>query len=211
MIQTIEGKDEFLCVCPQKYCVISFVLLLFPSSGVERRKKGSTLESSYPYKCLRSLKRQQLSIRHNGVGQGGVGQLGNPTKDDNVQFFLLSTQSEKFGCNKKPLRNSIGFPKFFSFFSLWVELNNQVYLTISNAEIFICMGKKGGETEKRRSNFYWESERLWSGFVGSCGFLLLFYNSRTCWKGVISIRDKPFANRGWAAHCNVYSSSSAWQ
>jgi hypothetical protein len=116
MIQTIEGKDEFLCVCPQKYCVISFVLLLFPSSGVERRKKGSTLESSYPYKCLRSLKRQQLSIRHNGVGQGGVGQLGNPTKDDNVQFFLLSTQSEKFGCNKKPLRNSIGFPKIFSFF-----------------------------------------------------------------------------------------------
>jgi hypothetical protein len=96
-----------------------FVLPFFPSSGVERRKKGSTLESSYPYKMFKKSKRQQLSIRHNGGGdQGGVGQLGNPTKDDNVQFFLLSTQSEKFGCNKKPLRNSIGFPKIFSFFSL---------------------------------------------------------------------------------------------
>lgn len=98
MIQTIEGKDEFLCVCvcPTKYCVISFrpaILSLF-RSGI---KKGSTLESSYPYKMFKKSKRQQLSNRHNGGGHGGVGQLGNPTKDDNVQFFLLlsiiSTQS----------------------------------------------------------------------------------------------------------------------
>ena len=104
-----------------------------------------------------------------------------------------------------PFPHTFGFHFSLLLFPSGIKSSSLYLTSISNAEIFISMGKKGGgEREKRgRRRRRKKGDRVFIGnlreivigvFVGSCGFLLLFYHSRTCLEGgyTLSIKGQAF-------------------